>query len=223
MSDSRPHGGRKLSLTTVLVLILTLAVSTAVIAAHDFPADVPDSNQFHGSISWLADNEITVGCNPPANDAFCPTDNVRRQNMAAFMRRFAQTFGAAGDQVTTTGSTVSINSTTGTQVASIEVTPKAEATVTLNAHVQVEVDVNVEGRFVVEIARGSCSGTVVGSGGWRAHQDSGAFPHDTISVTGFDVVSANTTYVLCVSKGAPGSADGTVYRRGLVGNWAPTA
>ena len=51
--------------------------------------DVPNSNIFHGDISWLADAGVTLGCNPPANDAFCPGDNVTREQMAAFMRRLA--------------------------------------------------------------------------------------------------------------------------------------
>ena len=40
--------------------------------------------------AWLADNGVTLGCNPPANDQFCPGDNVRRETMAAFMRRLAE-------------------------------------------------------------------------------------------------------------------------------------
>ena len=222
MSESRSVRTRRLSLVTVVVLVLTTAVSTAVIATHF--DDVPASNQFNGSIHWMADNEITVGCNDEGTE-FCPDDNVRRETMSSFMRRFAQTFGAASEQVTTAAAAtnVTVDSTTGIEVASISVTPKAEANVTLDAHVQLEVDTAVEGRFVVEIARDTCDGEVVGAGGWRGEQDEGAFPNDTISVTGFDVVTEDTTYVLCVSKGAPGSADGTAIRRGLVANWAPTA
>lgn len=220
MSDSRPNHRRKVSLATVIVLVLTTAVSTAVIAGHEFN-DVPNSNQFHGSISWMADNEITVGCNE-AGTEFCPTDNVRRETMASFMRRFAQTFGAAGDQVTDPGTPITIDSTTGTEVASITVTPKDEVTVTLNAHVQVEVDAALA-RFTADIARGSCDGTVVGSAGWRHDSVPDAFHHNTISVTGFDTVDVDTTYVLCVSKFAPGQPDGIAYRRGLIGNWTPTA
>lgn len=220
MSDSRPNYRRKVSLVTVVVLMLTTAVSTAVIAGHEFN-DVPNSNQFHGSISWMADNEITVGCNDEG-DEFCPDDNVRRETMASFMRRFAQTFGAAGDQETGFGNPIVIDSTSGIEVASIEVTPKDEVSVTLNAHVQVEVDAAL-GRFAADIARGSCDGTVVGSASWRHDDVPDAFHHNTIAVTGFDVVDSNTTYVLCVSKFAPGQPDGTAYRRGLIGNWVPTA
>ena len=35
----------------------------------------------------LADAGITKGCNPPANDRFCPDDRVTRGQMAAFLNR----------------------------------------------------------------------------------------------------------------------------------------
>lgn len=92
-----PGRFRRLSTTTVIALTLITAVSSAVIASRSFPSDVPESNQFHGSISWLADNDVTMGCNPPAFDA-CPADDVSREQMASFMRRFAQTMGMASDE-----------------------------------------------------------------------------------------------------------------------------
>ncbi len=61
--------------------------------ALDLPAgtrrfvDVPASNQFRDNIAALADEGITVGCNPPSNTRFCPTRSVTRQQMAAFLRR----------------------------------------------------------------------------------------------------------------------------------------
>lgn len=70
-----------------LVTALIVAPLTAV-AGHLF-GDVPDSNTFHDDISWLADTGITRGCNPPANDQFCPDDPVTRAQMAAFLHRFA--------------------------------------------------------------------------------------------------------------------------------------
>jgi hypothetical protein len=72
----------------VLVLALLL-IPAAAVASHQF-ADVPNSNIFHGDISWMADKGITRGCNPPANTLFCPGSAVRREQMAAFMHR-AQT------------------------------------------------------------------------------------------------------------------------------------
>jgi 5'-nucleotidase len=56
-------------------------------AASDRFTDVPDSNIFHADIGWLADTDITRGCNPPDNTMFCPEDNVTRGQMAAFFVR----------------------------------------------------------------------------------------------------------------------------------------
>jgi hypothetical protein len=49
--------------------------------------DVPPSHLFFSAIGWLAAEGITVGCNPPANDRFCPADSVSRGQMAAFLVR----------------------------------------------------------------------------------------------------------------------------------------
>jgi hypothetical protein len=43
---------------------------------------------FVADIIWLANRGITKGCNPPANDLFCPNDSVTRGQMAAFLVRF---------------------------------------------------------------------------------------------------------------------------------------
>ena len=222
MSDSRPLKNRRLSLLTVLVLILTTAVSTAVIAAHEFN-DVPNSNQFHGSISWMADNEITVGCNQ-AGTEFCPTDNVRRETMSSFMRRFAQTFGVVSDQVTASGAAnqVAIDSAIAIEVASVEVTPKAEANVVLNAHVTLGASDSTGGNY--HIARDDCSGTVVAHGAWQLNADASfLLLAGTFSATGADVVDTTTTYVLCVEKDTAGLPNAVAGQRALTATWSPTA
>jgi hypothetical protein len=43
---------------------------------------------FVADILWLAEEGITLGCNPPDNDEFCPDDFVTRGQMAAFLVRF---------------------------------------------------------------------------------------------------------------------------------------
>jgi hypothetical protein len=48
--------------------------------------DVTDS-PFVNDIAWLASTGITKGCNPPANDRFCPDASVTRGQMAAFLHR----------------------------------------------------------------------------------------------------------------------------------------
>ena len=49
--------------------------------------DVPADHLFHTEIIWLAVQDITRGCNPPANDEFCPSGEVTRAQMAAFLNR----------------------------------------------------------------------------------------------------------------------------------------
>jgi hypothetical protein len=77
--------------TLVLTGLVTalISVPAAVWASHQF-TDVPNSHTFHNAIDWMADNGITVGCNPPANNQYCPDDNVSRGQMAAFMKRLAE-------------------------------------------------------------------------------------------------------------------------------------
>lgn len=56
---------------------------------NDHPgfADVAPSSTFAEDIGKLATAGITKGCNPPANDMFCPKDDVSREQMAAFLVR----------------------------------------------------------------------------------------------------------------------------------------
>lgn len=63
-------------------------VPVAAIAAAGF-TDVADDNVFVADIEWMKDSGVTLGCNPPANDNFCPSANVTREQMAAFMHRLA--------------------------------------------------------------------------------------------------------------------------------------
>lgn len=79
------RSGRALLVLAAFVLFL---VPVAAIAAGDF-TDVDDSSVFKADIDWLADAEVTKGCNPPSNTRFCPGNNVTREQMAAFMHRLA--------------------------------------------------------------------------------------------------------------------------------------
>ncbi len=74
----------------LVALVTALVVApTAAIAIHGF-TDVPDDNIFHNNIQWMKDNGVTAGCNPPANDRYCPNNTVTRGQMAAFMQRLAE-------------------------------------------------------------------------------------------------------------------------------------
>ncbi len=87
LSTSRGFEGvvaLRLALITLLVSVLVTA--GAAVASTGF-LDVPEDHVFADEIVWLADEGITRGCNPPANDRFCPTDVVTRGQMAAFLSR----------------------------------------------------------------------------------------------------------------------------------------
>jgi hypothetical protein len=101
----------------LLILIATaalavMAIPTVVSAAGGSFVD-DDTSLFEPDIEWMATANVTKGCNPPVNDLYCPTDNVTRGQMAAFMRRFAQYLGAedgvvaSADYATTAGSATS--------------------------------------------------------------------------------------------------------------------
>jgi hypothetical protein len=70
------------------VTALIVAPLTAV-ATHSFD-DVANTDTFHDDIAWLKDAAVTLGCNPPDNDLYCPDDVVDRGQMAAFMKRLAE-------------------------------------------------------------------------------------------------------------------------------------
>jgi len=63
----------------------------------DFFTD-DDGSVFEGDINRLAAAGITKGCNPPANDRFCPDGKVTRGQMAAFLvRAYGYTAGAGAN------------------------------------------------------------------------------------------------------------------------------
>jgi hypothetical protein len=65
-----------------LVRALALSEQDAGVQFKDVAGSV-----FVDSINKLATAGITKGCNPPANDLFCPRDRVTREQMAAFLER----------------------------------------------------------------------------------------------------------------------------------------
>lgn len=87
---------KRTRLAWIGVVTALLLVGPAVYASHQF-VDVPDDHLFHEDIDWLADNDVTRGCNPPDNTEFCPEESVTRGQMAAFLHRFAQNVPTAGE------------------------------------------------------------------------------------------------------------------------------
>lgn len=54
---------------------------------HDVAFTDTPRSVFSADIDWLAATGVTKGCNPPANDRFCPDGPVTRGQMAAFLHR----------------------------------------------------------------------------------------------------------------------------------------
>jgi hypothetical protein len=69
-----------------------------------------DGSVFENSIEWLRAQGITQGCNPPANDRFCPDDEVSRGQMAAFLVRALNYPATSVDYFTDDGGSVFENS-----------------------------------------------------------------------------------------------------------------
>ena len=220
MSETHSGRFRRLVWTIAGAVAMLTAVPIAVFASHSF-TDVPDSNEFHGSIEWMKNNGVTVGCNPPANTEFCPVDNVTREQMSSFMRRFAQTLGNVGVNVTDPADTVATTGITFVELSSLEATPLAEAEVVLNAHATLTKDALFIGTYEVIIARDTCDGTVLGSASWTGEVASADL--DTVSLTASDVVSAATTYVLCAAESVDADPAATASTRGLTATWNPTS
>jgi len=68
-----------------MAALLTRALALPA-ASKDYFVD-DNASQFQNAINRIAESGITVGCNPPANDRYCPRDHVTRGQMAAFFKR----------------------------------------------------------------------------------------------------------------------------------------
>ena len=71
-------------MTTFVALLVALALAVLP-PGGSFVDD--DGNIHEGAIEAIAAAGITRGCNPPANDRYCPDQSVNREQMAAFLAR----------------------------------------------------------------------------------------------------------------------------------------
>jgi hypothetical protein len=74
-------------------MIISLLTAGPVAAAGLPPGGTftdDDGDVHEGSIEAIAVAGITVGCNPPANNRYCPDDAVTRAQMATFLTRALQ-------------------------------------------------------------------------------------------------------------------------------------
>jgi len=193
----------------IVAMVANIALATAVIATHRFK-DVPSSDIFHGDITWLADNDITRGCNPPANDRFCPDDNVTRGQMAAFMHRYARAFGTAG--FFEKGLIDILQpAPTWTEVGSITVDSKASAEVILNGNVSAGGPGNVA--IWVSIRVGSCQGgeEIAFAETFKANGT------ESLALSARETIPGPTTFKLC----AGASENQSFGMRTLTAFWLP--
>ena len=69
------------------------AMAAMLTRAFGYPASAVDrfiddeGHTFERDIQAIAAQGVTIGCNPPTNDRFCPDDDVTRAEMATFMAR----------------------------------------------------------------------------------------------------------------------------------------
>jgi hypothetical protein len=57
-------------------------------------------NTFEDAITWMAQEQITLGCNPPTNTNYCPDAHVTRGEMAVFLSRVLGLPAASSDYFT---------------------------------------------------------------------------------------------------------------------------
>jgi hypothetical protein len=75
------------SVTRAQVAAFIVRALTLTAITHAGFDDVPASSTFADDIGKLATAGITRGCNPPANDRFCPDDPITRGELTAFFHR----------------------------------------------------------------------------------------------------------------------------------------
>ncbi|MEA2023398.1 MAG: M15 family metallopeptidase [Actinomycetota bacterium] len=81
-----------------LAAFLTRTLGLTDIGGKDWFVDDDDSI-FEGDINRLAAAGISKGCNPPANDRYCPDERLTRGQMAAFVARAFGLTETSGEDV----------------------------------------------------------------------------------------------------------------------------
>lgn len=92
LADAGITTGCGLGLYCPLAHVSRAEMAAFLVRALDLPpgpdAFVDDENSiFEAEINALAAAGVTAGCNPPSNDRFCPSEDVRRDQMASFLGR----------------------------------------------------------------------------------------------------------------------------------------
>lgn len=110
-------------LAALLLVALLMATAPLSLLAASF-TDLPAPDQGHNAnINAIAAAGITKGCNPPANDQFCPFDPVTRQEMASFLARLGGLGSNPPVANAQTAQTVPDNSVTAAKLSAAGVPP----------------------------------------------------------------------------------------------------
>ncbi len=217
---------RKTSFVALLVAVAML-IPVGVFASHQFN-DVPDSHTFHNAIAWMKDNNITVGCNPPANNRYCPSNNVTRGEMAAFMKRLAENNvvdaatldGKDGVSYTNpaaaaVGDNTALVLVTPVKVAEVSVEAPAAGGFVMNGQVTPPLGVTAQFSFWLQADNTTCTFDVANfySIDYGRVQATAGTSSASVSVVGGVAVSAGAhTVTLCsyLASGGPVSVDSSI-------------
>lgn len=77
-------------------LVKRAQMATFFVRVFEFPTTAPDyfiddtGSVHEDNINRFREGGVTVGCNPPKNDRYCPNDPVTRAEMAAFFHRASE-------------------------------------------------------------------------------------------------------------------------------------
>ncbi|MCP4966811.1 MAG: hypothetical protein GY926_16480, partial [bacterium] len=85
MTQGRLSKGLVVGAVVLGMLAATPLASFALDPGGTFSDD--NGSVHEGAIEAIADEGITLGCNPPANTLYCPTSTVTREQMASFLVR----------------------------------------------------------------------------------------------------------------------------------------
>jgi hypothetical protein len=122
------------------------------------------------------------------------------------------------DGVTGTPS-ITLNSTTNVEIASITIEDTDSLNVLFSANVVGEINGNGTGRYEFTIRRGSITGNIVGRGWWRPGS-SGGLQAATINFNGIDKnVTGPVTYYLVGRKFDGGAMDILIFMYGFNATW----
>ncbi len=95
MPSLPPRRGQSRLGIALLVVLFMLQIVPATASESGHFVDDGDSI-FEADIDWLADNDLTSGCNADGTE-FCPDDYVTRGELAAFFRRALSEYAPAAD------------------------------------------------------------------------------------------------------------------------------